>query len=95
MNKADDRIEVLFGTASLAGPQDAVLAAPAEFARHRAGCACCAGRGALAAALGHLFIARARGEVAYFRRVVVTGADAAARASLAADGLVAARFRVG
>jgi hypothetical protein len=95
MMTSDARVELLFGPASLAGPGDAVLAAPAESGLHPAGCACCVGRGALATALGRLFMARARGEVAFFRRVVVTGADAATRAALAADSLVSARFRLG
>lgn len=95
MMTLDPRIEVVFGPAGLAGPGDTVLAAPVESGFHVPGCACCVGRGALAAALGRLFIARARGEVAFFRRVVVTGADAAAHAALAADSLVAARFRIG
>ncbi len=86
---------MVFGAAGLAGPGDVVLAAPAEGGPHVPGCACCVGRGPLAAALGRLFIARAKGEVGFFRRVVVTGADAAVRAGLAEDTLVSARFRIG
>ena len=95
MPSSDLRIEVVFGVIGLAGPGDVVLAAPVEGGFHVPGCACCVGRGALAAALGGLFIARAKGEVEFFRRVVVTGADAAARAGLADDALVSARFRIG
>jgi hypothetical protein len=95
-NANDDRIPVLFGTAADAGPEDAVLrleAAASPF--HGAGCACCAPRGAVGRALGGLFLARARGEVPYFRRVVVVSADVAGvRAALASDILVAARFRM-
>jgi hypothetical protein len=59
---------------------------------HAAACACCTPRVALAEALHRLFLRRARGDVAFFDRVVVAVADAGASAALA-DPLVAARFR--
>jgi hypothetical protein len=95
MMASDSRVEVVFGSQETAVPGDFVLPAPVESWLHVPGCACCVGRGALAAALGRLFIARARGEVAFFHRVVVTGAAPATRASLVADSLVTARFRLG
>ncbi|MDD2860650.1 MAG: hypothetical protein PHI71_06215 [Acidiphilium sp.] len=62
---------------------------------HGIGCACCAPRGSAAEALGRLFLARARGAVPWFSRVVVV-ADAAGvaavRAALAGDAVTMARF---
>ena len=66
--------------------------------RGRAGlarCACCAPRHQIAQALAKLFFARARGEVAFFRQVVVIGADETAiRAAVADDVVTAARYRI-
>ena len=71
--------------------------APAR-ARHAFGCACCAGRSPVATALDSLFQQRAHGRCAWFTRVVVLAAIAAARAMLAEtlreDRLAAARFRL-
>ena len=107
--RADDRIPMRFGAPADAGPDDALLiegdsAAPpgvvvARFALglagHRMGCACCSQRAAAAAALGALFQARARAEVAWFTAVVAVVADPAAQAAaLAGDLVVAARFRL-
>jgi hypothetical protein len=52
-------------------------------------------RGALARTLARLFLARVRGEVPYFDRVVLAGGfePAALNAALTQDVLVAARFR--
>lgn len=65
---------------------------------HPAGCACCTPRGPVAEALGRLFLARARGEVGFFRSVIARPAspagEAAIRAALAGDPLVSARFRL-
>lgn len=72
--------------------------APGETTAHPAGCACCQGRGPVATALHALFLARARGTVAFFARVAVqaSGAGSAAvRAELAEDPLLAAWFRPG
>jgi len=106
----DARLPVVFGTVATAGPEDALLIegdAPAlpgqTVARftagplpwHAAGCACCVPRAAAAAALGRLFLARARGEVAFFRRVVaVVNNKQALQAALSVDALAAARFRI-
>ena len=95
---------VRFGTADTAEPYDALLVegealvpaghAVARFrlspglAGHRLGCACCTPRGPVAEALGRLFLARARAEVAFFNAVV------AVRAALAEDQLSAGRFRL-
>jgi|HubBroStandDraft_4_1064222.scaffolds.fasta_scaffold700081_2 hypothetical protein len=124
MDAGDARVEVRFGAAEDAGPEDALLIegdapaagiaprdgdAPADrpvVARfmlpvraptHPLGCICCAPRGPVAEALSRLFLARARGEVPWFRSVVavtrsVAGADAV-RAALAADVVTTARFR--
>ena len=63
--------------------------------QHDAGCACCVARTPAAQALARLFMQRARGEVAFFRRVVVEGQaeEAAVRAALQSDPVAAARFR--
>ncbi len=106
----DARLPVVFGDIAMAGPHDALLIegeAPAPPGRavarfsanprrwHAVGCACCAPRAAAAAALGRLFLARARGEVAFFRRVVAVVTDpAAVRAAIAGDALAAGRFRL-
>ena len=94
----DDRIPIGFGPGtSLSGvrPDDAVLPRAAPEFGHVPGCACCRPRSRVAAELGRMFLARARGEVPFFRRVVADAADAAAvRAALAGDVLVAARFRL-
>lgn len=59
---------------------------------HGAACACCTPRAALVDALHRLFIRRARGEVPFFRRVVVAATEAEIVAALG-DPLVASRFR--
>ena len=105
----DARVPVSFGPAALAGPEARVVVPPVTEGPvgeggHVPGCACCLPRGALAAALGRLFIARARGEVAFFRAVLVAtdapgaaldaAAVAALTAELAGDPLISGRFRV-
>jgi hypothetical protein len=106
----DARLPVVFGDIALAGPDDALLIegeAPAPPGRpvarftpgplrwHAAGCACCAPRAAAAAALGRLFLARARGDISFFRRVIAVVTDqAAVRAAIAGDALAAGRFRL-
>jgi hypothetical protein len=66
---------------------------------HVAGCACCLPRGPVAEALGRLFLARARGEVPFFRRVLARPVSEAGRnaliTALADDPLVSGRFRLG
>jgi hypothetical protein len=111
MNEPTDaRVPVVFSDFAAPGPDDALLIegdAPAPPGRvvvrfaagprpwHAPGCACCAPRAAAAAALGRLYLARARGEVAFFRRVVAVVKDPAAlRAALAEDALAAGRFRL-
>ena len=102
---ADDRIPVRFAAAGDtvppgAGPHEVVLVeglvgARSAGPRHGAGCVCCAGRGAVAAALGALFQARARGEMAWFTAVVAVVADAVAvTAEVQGDRVAAARFRI-
>jgi hypothetical protein len=107
----DARVPVVFASLDAAGEEDGLLiegdaAAPAgrAVARfsanarpfHPPNCACCRPRAAAAAALGRLFQARARGEVAFFRRVVAVVADeATVREALTGDTLTAAWFRLG
>src|SRR5271163_4734610 len=43
---------------------------PVRVTTHPIGCICCAPRGPVVEALGRLFLARARGEVPWFRSVV-------------------------
>ncbi len=106
----DDRIPLRFAAAVEAGPHEVLLveaaaaagptgAAMVRFqaagARHGAGCVCCAGRGAAAAALGALFQARALGQVFWFTGVVAVVADpAAVAAEVQGDRVAAARFRI-
>jgi hypothetical protein len=114
MPASDDRVPVRLDNAMAAAPEDALLiegVAPAPdghaVARfrllsrpsgHPPGCNCCAPRGPVAEALGRLFLARARGEVAWFRSVVAVVAtpagEAAVRAALADDQVSAGRFRL-
>ena len=87
----DARIPVVFGAE--AGEGDASFAPSAQPA-HPVGCTCCAARSEDALALDRLFLARVRGEVPWFRRVVVRADDAALRDALTADPVLSARFRV-
>jgi len=101
----DARVPVVFGSSRDAQEGDALLASGLDGAPgqglvgvpgHDAGCACCVARTPAAQALGRLFMQRARGEVAFFRRVLVDGhaAEAAVRAALQSDPVAAARFRL-
>lgn len=102
MTTWDARVPVLIGRAEDAGAGDAVLAeggaAWGTLGGHAADCACCAPRGAAASELAALFLARARGEVPFFRRVVAVPAGeagaAAIRAALRDDPFVSGRFRL-
>jgi hypothetical protein len=82
-------------------PTGAVLARfslPPSLPEHPPGCACCVPRGPVARALSDLFLARARGEVAFFREVLAVVQDAAGEAAirdaLARDPVLQARFRL-
>ena len=94
------RIPIRIGPAGSARPDSHVLVASeiagygARPSGHVFGCACCVPRGILARSLSRLFLARIRGEVAYFREVVlVTDQDRGAlEDELKADVLVTARF---
>lgn len=114
IQSADHRVPVRFAPADAAGPDEALLIEgdaavpvgraiawfrPAQgLAGHPFGCACCVPRGPAAGALGRLFLARARGEVAFFRSVVAAvttpAGEAAVRAALADDQVSAGRFRL-
>ncbi|MGC1408937.1 MAG: hypothetical protein WA864_08360 [Acetobacteraceae bacterium] len=66
-------------------------------AGHAPGCACCVPRDPAAQALGRLFLARARGEVAWFHSVAVLASPAgkaAVRVALARDQVSSRRFRL-
>jgi hypothetical protein len=106
----DARVPVLFGSVEDARPDDALLIdgdaeAPAGHvvarlsgdgsAAHVAGCVCCVPRSAAGSALAGLFLARGRGEVAFFRRVmVVTGDRGAIMEAVAGDVLASGWFRL-
>jgi len=106
----DARVPVRFGVID---PEEAALVAdglpdpPACAVRHFApegkapghapGCACCAPRLAAAEALRRLFLARAKGEVAFFRSVSVfapPAAETTLRTALQTDPMLAAWFRL-
>jgi hypothetical protein len=105
----DARVPLVFGETALAGPDDALLmeagapgaeAATAIFCveqRHAQGCVCCGARTASGRALGALLQDRARGRVAFFKRVVaVTISDAARKdieEALSLDPVARACFR--
>ncbi len=110
-NFDDARIPVIFAPAAAAGAGDAVLVegdavVPAglpvdRFAAGRPGhptvCACCAPRGAVAVAMHRMFLARARGSIAFFGRLVVAAGptgQAAVREALASDGFLIGRYRL-
>ncbi len=62
---------------------------------HVIGCRCCAGRAAPAQALTAMFLARARGEGIFFRRVIAVVHDVGlVRGLLEDDVVVRARFQV-
>lgn len=65
---------------------------------HPADCSCCMPRSTIGRRLSGLFIARGRGEVGFFRRVVVATDDPAAReavrAAVAQDPLASSLFRL-
>jgi hypothetical protein len=114
VESSDDRVPVRFGSGDAAGPDAALLVegdtvvppghAVVRFRLgpgligHPFGCACCVPRGPVAEALGRLFLARARGDVPFFRSVVAVVAtpmgEAAIRAALARDQVSAGRFRL-
>ncbi len=94
---SDSRIPVFAGDPARAAPGDAVLRGEVGVApTHGIGCACCRPRPPLARALARLFMARARGDMAFFGRVIVAcpiGEEGAVAAAIAADPVSAARFR--
>ncbi len=91
----DARIPVVFDEAL--GAKDACLAPdPTWSDLHPIVCACCGGRSPAAQAMDKLFLARVRGSIPWFSRLVVdkTG-EAAVRVALTEDAVVSARFRLG
>lgn len=100
MNDPGALVPVLLGVAGDVGVGDVAVTLPRpEVAGHLAGCQCCRPRSPLGRELARLFSARARGEVAFFRRVVVLAASgvtptaAELARQIAADPVAAARFR--
>jgi hypothetical protein len=109
MRHSDFLIPVVFDTAGEAGADDVVLREgedapdgsaafqPDDLAGHAPGCGCCAARNPAGRALGALLAARARGEVAYFRRVIVVARSEAGRQAvehaLDGDAVVSECFR--
>ena len=94
----DARIPVVFGTPLDLRDGDFVLDdALGGEAGHDTGCRCCVGRSSAAETLGRLFLQRVRGEVAFFRRVLVISdsvAKHAIKAAVQSDPVAAARFRI-
>jgi hypothetical protein len=107
----DARVPVVFGAVADARSDDALLiegdaTAPEGHVvvrlmanarpQHAAGCVCCVPRSAAGSALAGLFLARGRGDVAFFRRVLAVTADPEAILS-AIDGdiLASGWFRRG
>jgi len=89
--RLDARVPVVFGSPDMAGPDDVLLFEGGEGLAsfevdqgHAPGCACCTARRAGGRALAALVQARARGQVAFFRRVVVVVVSAAGRADITA-----------
>jgi hypothetical protein len=107
----DARIPLIFGDAAQADAEDVLLvegeapveAAVARFeavhaASHAVGCACCTPRSGAAKALSRLLLARARGEIPFFRKVIaVAGTEPGRQAVLDAletDQIVSGCFRL-
>ena len=107
----DARVPIVFGAITEAQPDYAILIegdaeAPAgrivvrlttdPTAQHATGCVCCVTRSAAGSALAGLFLARGRGDVAYFRRVLAISADPKSiLAAVEADMLASGWFRAG
>ena len=103
----DARIPVVLGPLEEAQPEDATLVEGEGFAMpppilagpHAPGCICCVPRGPVAEALSNMFLARVRGDVPYFRRVLLVARTAEGKAAMIAaltqDPVVSARFRLG
>lgn len=94
-------LPVVLGGPGDVGMGDVAVALPSpEIAGHLVGCLCCRPRSPLGRELARLFSARARGEVAFFRRVVALApagmapnvAAAELARQIAADPVAAARF---
>lgn len=90
--RADD---ALLAEGGLAVPTGGLVGRFSLGAAHVLGCNCCAGRSAPAQALAALFLARARGEGLFFRRVIAVVRDQTlVRGLLEDDVMVRARFVV-
>ena len=94
---ADARVDdALLIDGDLAVPEGVVAVRLGAEPSHVAGCVCCVPRSAAGSALAGLFLARGRGQVAFFRRVLaITDDEAAVRAALEEDVLASGWFKVG
>ena len=93
---SDARIEVALGDHGDARPGDLTMTLQPS-APHVLGCRCCGGRDPLASDLAAAFVARARGDLPWFDRVLLSGsAGQAGRVAdvLHADPVTRARFRL-
>jgi len=91
--------DVLLLEGDAPAPDGALVARFTAGGDHALTCSCCTGRSPAARALSDLFLARARGQAAFFRRVCVVsrsaeGRDAVIRA-LSGDVLASGWFRAG
>jgi hypothetical protein len=80
-------------------PEGALVARFTAGGDHGLACACCTGRSAAARALSDLFLARARGQAVFFKRVCVVSRSAEGRdavmEALIGDVLASGWFRAG
>jgi len=91
--RADDALLVEDGL--IAQPGGMVGTFALGVTAHLIGCRCCAGRSPPASALSSMFLARARGDAVFFRRVIAVVRDRAlVRRLLEDDVNVRARFKV-
>jgi len=82
----------------LATDAGTALEVDAETHQPACGCGCAPLRGPVARTFDHIFMARVRGEIPFFKRMTVSCADGATEARLretvAADPVVSTRFRL-
>ncbi len=92
----DARIDVVVGDRDHARVGDLTLAVPAP-TQHLIGCRCCGGRDPLASALAAAFVARARGDIPWFDRVLLIDVGQHTERvaeTLESDPVTRARFRL-
>jgi hypothetical protein len=89
--RADDAL-LIDGTAAAPDGVTVVRLADPSVPMHVAGCVCCVPRSAAGAALSGLFLARGRGDVAFFRRVLAVTPEPDAIRTAVEDDLVASSW---